>query len=252
MSWGSLFRTQNFPEKFSRVPYFRRASRGQGKRPSSAKPPFRKVIFLRRKISGKNFLAIPTLGRRFPAGGTGIKKKPYNRGILRKNLIIHGGHFFETKNLPEKFSRVSYFRGVIFRQGFSAFLGGALFRVGNSRRKFFDDAYFRGTVFPVDFSLFLGGHFFGSIFWGKIFSRNCSAHIAKNPGGHRGRGFRGPGSGGYLGGYTLDVNEKPPASGGFSLSGGTSSSPHQRGQPQPLGSLVRLVCFIGLVISKKG
>lgn len=57
-------------------------------------------------------------------------------------------------------------------------------------------------------------YFLKPIFWGKKFVRetyflkpifstkkfvsNCSAHIAKNPQGPEGRGFRGPGSGEYL------------------------------------------------------
>lgn len=55
---------------------------------------------------------------------------------------------------------------------------------------------------------FLQGHFFGSIFWGKIFSTNCSAHIAKNPRGLAGEGVQG----GVVGRYPRALKEKPPES----------------------------------------
>lgn len=54
--------------------------------------------------------------------------------------------------------------------------------------------------------------FLGPKFPGKKFASNCSAHIAKNPQGPEGRGFRGPGSGGYLVGYARLTKEKPPES----------------------------------------
>lgn len=56
------------------------------------------------------------------------------------------------------------------------------------------------------FSFFYGGHFLKSKFWEKIFSTNCSAHIAKNPQGPEGRGFRG----GVGGEYLVGIYEKAP------------------------------------------
>ena len=62
---------------------------------------------------------------------------------------------------------------------------------------------------------FLQGHFLGSIFWGKKFATNCSAHIAKNPRGPRARGFRG----GVVRGYSLGFIRKAPGVCGNSLRG---------------------------------
>lgn len=74
------------------------------------------VRFSYQKISGKNFLTIPTFQKRFPTVGIGIKKKPYNREILGKNLIFRVGveSLFRLKNFLEKFFCDAYFRGAIF------------------------------------------------------------------------------------------------------------------------------------------
>lgn len=51
---------------------------------------------------------MPTLEKRFPTGGIGIKEKPYNREILRKNLIFHGVTFQVEKFLVSSFVKIHF------------------------------------------------------------------------------------------------------------------------------------------------
>ena len=160
---------------------------------------------MRPVFPGENFSARPTLGKRFPAGGTGIKKKPYNRGILRKNLIIHGSHFLGWEISGKNFLTFPTL-GKRFPSGIFLFSGGSLFGTKKFRKKFFGEAYFRESLFQTDFL-------------GKNFIDKLSGLIWQKTPGTGGGGGSGGGTGGVPGGICLGINEKAPGVCGNSLRG---------------------------------
>jgi hypothetical protein len=133
--------------------------------------------------------------------------------------------------LTEKFGRKIFLRFLLsgddFQNGFSGekifWKYGTFENCGGmhfnfccvNTMEFLQGHFFPPVLLGEKFSGNMVPYFLGSIFWGKIFSTNCSAHIAKNPRGPRARGFRG----GVVRGYSLGFKRKAPGVCGNSLRG---------------------------------
>ena len=143
-----------------------------------------------------------------------------------------------------KFSWKNFFAIPTFKEEISA-RKICVYSEGFLREKFLAENFFFN-------SYFLRGLVFKSKILGKKFASNCSAHIAKNPRGHWGRGFRGPGSGGYMGSMPGLKKEKPGGVMGLTRPG-TSKALHPMApaSPIPLYHFHLLHCF-GYISSWQG